>query len=296
MIAEALIGPTRYRGVMAQTSLGVQIRPMLADDIPAAAQVVLEGGWSDRSGFFAWAVDHSTCSPIVADDGGRIVGTGLGTANGRVGWVGAIFVAQDRRRNGLGSALSTAVISELERNGCTTQVLIATDEGRPIYERLGFRLQTRYVLAQAPDDPPTADDGVVRTYEPDDFGAIARLDRAATGEDRSAILRSLADPSSCRVATHADGTIGGFVLRASWGGRALVATEPDLALALLDDRRRSNPDHAVRIGLLEANIEGRKRLARAGWSERPGGPRLLRGEPLIWRPDWIYGQFTGALG
>ena len=38
------------------------------------------------------------------------------------------------------------------------------------------------------------------------------------------------------------------------------------------------------------------RLAEAGWIERPGGPRLIRGERPRWRPEWIYGQFTGALG
>jgi GNAT superfamily N-acetyltransferase len=275
---------------------GVEIRPMLQRDVGAAAQVILDGGWSDRSGFFRWAIDHPSCFPIVADEDGRIVGTGLGTVNGRVGWVGAIFVAQDRRRNGLGSALSAEVIGELERQGCTTQVLIATDEGRPIYERLGFRLQTRYVLEHSPEDDPPRDDGVVRAYDADDFAAIARLDRAATGEDRSAILRSFADPASCRVAARADGSIGGFVVRASWGGRALVAAEPDLAVALLDDRRRTTPDHRITIAVLEANTAGRARLGEAGWIERQGGPRLLRGEPLIWRPDWIYGQFTGALG
>jgi GNAT superfamily N-acetyltransferase len=281
---------------MVRSPAGVEIRPMLADDVPAAAQVILEGGWSDRSGFFRWAIGHPTCYPVVADEDGRIVGTGLATVNGRVGWVGAIFVAQDRRRNGLGSALSAAVIDELERQGCTTQVLIATDEGRPIYERLGFRLQTRYVLQQSPEGPPSSADGIVRPYGPDDFDAIARLDRAATGEDRSAILRSLADPATGLVAVRDDRSIGGFVMRAPWGGRALIAAEPDLALALLDDRRRTSPDHRITIAVLEANMDGRARLAEAGWSERPGGPRLLRGEPLIWRPDWIYGQFTGALG
>jgi GNAT superfamily N-acetyltransferase len=296
MIAEAPFAPTRYRGCMPRPLAGVEIRPMLAGDVASAAQVILDGGWSDRSGFFRWAIEHPACYPIVAEEAGRIVGTGLATVNGRVGWVGAIFVAQDRRRNGLGSALSAAVIDELERQGCTTQVLIATDEGRAIYERLGFRLQTRYVLQQSPEAEPPRDEGSVRPLDADDFDAIARLDRAATGEDRSAILRSLADPVACRVAVRDDGSIGGFVMRAPWGGRALLAAEPALAIALLDDRRRTTPDHRITIAVLEANTDGRARLAEAGWSERPGGPRLLRGEPLIWRPDWIYGQFTGALG
>jgi hypothetical protein len=50
------------------------------------------------------------------------------------------------------------------------------------------------------------------------------------------------------------------------------------------------------IGIFEDTAAGRARLAEAGWTERQGGPRLIRGEPLDWRPDWIYGQFTGAIG
>src|SRR4026209_1048637 len=131
---------------MPEAPAGVALRPMLAADVPAAAQLIGDGGWSDRSVFFRWAVNHPTSFPIVADEDGRVVGTGVATVNGRVGWVGAIFVALDRRRNGLGSTLSAAVVEELVRRGCETQVLIATDEGRPIYERLGFALQTRYGL------------------------------------------------------------------------------------------------------------------------------------------------------
>ena len=93
---------------------------MLAADIAQATQVILDGGWSDRSVFFEWAITHPTCFPLVAEADGRVVGTGVATVNGRVGWVGAIFVAEDRRRTGLGTALSRAVVEELERQGCVT--------------------------------------------------------------------------------------------------------------------------------------------------------------------------------
>jgi len=281
---------------MAQTTATARIRPMLAADIAAATQVILDGGWSDRSVFFEWAVAHPTCFPLVAEADGQVVGTGVATVNGRVGWVGAIFVAEDRRRNGLGSALSLAVVEELERQGCVTQVLIATNEGRPIYERLGFSVHARYVLETTPDAAPPPDDGRVRPYAASDFDAIADLDRRATGEDRASILRGFASPETGLVALRGDGTVGAFVVRASWGGRALVASEPDLALALLDARRRASRDKPVMIGIFEDNAAGRARLAEAGWTERQGGPRLIRGEPLDWRPDWIYGQFTGAIG
>ncbi|MFL5726451.1 MAG: GNAT family N-acetyltransferase [Chloroflexota bacterium] len=281
---------------MDRTTSDVQIRPMVAADVAPASEVIVDGGWSDRTAFFEWAVGHPTCIPLVADDAGRIVGTGVATANGSVGWVGAIFVATDRRRTGLGSALSRAVLDELEARGCTTQVLIATDEGRPIYERLGFEVQTRYVLQIAPEAAPAADDGAVRPYAPADFDAINDLDHRATGEDRSAILRAFASPETGRVAVREDGTVGAFVVRAPWGGRALIASEPALALALLEARRRTASDPRITIGVLLENEVGRAALMAAGWTERRGGPRLVRGAPLDWRPDWIYGQFTGAIG
>jgi GNAT superfamily N-acetyltransferase len=273
-----------------------RIRPMLAADIPAATQVILDGGWGDRSPFFRWAVDHPTAHPLVADEDGRVVGTGVATANGGVGWVGAIFVDVERRRGGLGTALSAAVIDALERAGCTTQLLIATDEGRPIYERLGFTYQAGYVRLVAPERAPPGVDGLVRPYEPTDFAQIAALDAAATGEDRSALLRTFADPATSRVVSDSDGSVAGFLVRSPWGGRALIARTPDAGVALLDWRRATTEGRQVQIALLEPNSEGRARLAEAGWAEQPGAPRFIRGEPVEWRPEWIYGQFGGALG
>ena len=269
---------------------------MLAADIPAATQVIIDGGWGDRSTFFQWAVDHPTAIPLVADDEGRVIGTGVATANGKVGWVGAIFVDVDRRREGLGTALSAAVIEALERAGCTTQLLIATDEGRPIYQRLGFARHARYVRAVAPEGAPRNVDGRVRAFEASDVESILALDREATGEDRSALLLAFADPVTGRVVEGDDGTVAAFTIRSPWGGRATIATDPDAAIALLDWRRSTTADRQIAIGVLRDNEAGRARLADAGWTEHVGGPRFIRGEPIDWRPDWIYGQFGGALG
>jgi GNAT superfamily N-acetyltransferase len=274
-----------------------RIRPMLATDIAAASQVIVDGGWSDRTALFQWAVDQPTVDPLVADEEGRIVGTGVATANGHAGWVGAIFVDLQRRRSGLGTALSAAVVEALEARGCVTQLLIATDEGRPIYERLGFRLDTRYVRAVAPVGPPSHDvDRRVRPLESGDVEAIVALDREATGEDRSATLRAFADPVTGRVVDDGAGNVTAFTVRSPWGGRALIAADPDAALALLDWRRSTTTDRQIAIGILEANVAGRARLADAGWTEQVGGPRFIRGPELAWRPEMIYGQFSGALG
>ena len=134
---------------------------MTADDVGPAAEMILQGDWGDRSVFPAWAVGFAPSHLFVAEDAGRIVGTGIATANGPVGWVGTIFVAPDRRREGLGDALTRTVIDDLERRGCRTLVLTATDAGRPLYERLGFADQMPQSFFTAPGLAPSrADDGI----------------------------------------------------------------------------------------------------------------------------------------
>jgi GNAT superfamily N-acetyltransferase len=275
------------------------IRPMTAVDTGAAAELLRRGDWGERLVFFDWAVGQPTLAPFVAQRDGEIVGTGVGSAHGSVGWVGTIFVAPARRGSGLGRAVTRAVIDELEARGCRTLVLIATSMGRPVYEREGFDVldeQVRFSIDGLPADtnPP---DPLVRPFAPADFEAIVALDRFATGEDRRAVLASLLAPSSTWVAVDDAGAVRGYLARAPWRGGALIAPDPDDAIRLLETRRRSTGvSGKAGAGLVGCNTVGRERLRAAGWQEEDSGVRMIRGEPLDWHPEGIWGQFNGALG
>jgi GNAT superfamily N-acetyltransferase len=273
------------------------IRAMTAADVGPAAEMIRQGEWGDRSVFLSWAVAFPPSHVFVAEDADRIVGTGIGTANGPVGWVGTIFVAPDRRREGLGDALTRTVIDDLEGRGCRTLVLTATDAGRPLYERLGFDVQMPQLFFTAASLPPNeADDGVI-PFGPTMLPAIIALDRLATGEDRSAVLARLASPESSRVLLGADGALRGFLIRAPWGGVSLIAPEADDASRLLEWRRRqAEVDHPVFAGFPDTGDSRRARLLSQGWTLVGAGTRMIRGAPLEWRPDWIWGSFSGALG
>ena len=90
-----------------------------------------------------------------------------------------------------------------------------------------------------------------------------------------------ASPGAAMVVEGANGDLAGFVVKAAWGGAALVAPDPDAAIRLLEWRKgRAGPDGRVGIGLMATNAAGRQRLLAAGWEARPGGIRMIRGEPL----------------
>jgi hypothetical protein len=94
-----------------------------------------------------------------------------------------------------------------------------------------------------------------------------------------------------------DGDLEGYVLRAPWGGGATIARTSDAALRILTARRRAaGPEGRIRVGLLDENTEGLERLTEVGLRLTWSAPRMLRGEPLVWRPEWIWGQFNHAMG
>lgn len=295
----------------------ISIRTMTVDDVGPATEAVLRGQWSDRRTWFAFATTQPECLPLVAVEDGAIVGTGVGSANGPAGWVGTIYVVPELRGRGLGRALTQAVIDGLESRGCRTLVLVATDAGRPLYERMGFVVQTQYRILEAPGlDPasppepdgspgaaprrPADDPGQVRPFEDGDLDAMIKLDRVATGEDRAHVLRRFANASSAKTLVGRAGDdreVRGFVVRAPWGGGATIATGTAGALAILDARRRSSgAGGRVRVGLVEENVEGLAALERSGLVPIWSAPRMIRGEPMSWRPAWIWGQFNHAIG
>ena len=288
------------------------LRTMTPNDIEPASEAMLADDWGDRRAWFAFATAHPECRVIVAEGAdGAILGTGVATINGRVAWIGTIWVASSARGQGIGRALTEAPIEAAESAGCRTLVLVATDAGRPLYERLGFRVQTWYRTMEAPGSAGaglagSVDSGVggrgpgerrVRAFRRDDLESMATLDRTATGEDRRHLLTAFAAPETTLVLTTGSDAPSGYVIRAPWGGGATIAPDTDGALAILRARRlAAGPDRRVRAGILLENEAGAQALAEDGWTEAWRAPRLIRGEPLDWHPEHIWGQFNHALG
>jgi GNAT superfamily N-acetyltransferase len=286
------------------------IRPMTVDDVESAADVLVGGGWGNRRAFFRFAIEQPGLTPLVAEVDDRIAGTGVAAVNGPVGWIGTIFVDEGLRGRGIGTALTAAVIYRLDAAGCASLALIATPLGRPIYERLGFAAVTEYRMLVAPGggattgaettDPgtdPPVDASRLRPYEPADLPAILALDRAATGEERGYLLRSVIGSGGTVVAVRPGGEIVGFDARAAWGGHPTIALELVDGVRLVEARRaRSKIGSEVRTALLAENGSGITTLQNLGWRLDRQVERMTRGAAIQWEPRAIWGQFNYAIG
>lgn len=278
----------------------LEIRDMTAGDIDVAADLYQSGGWVHRRGYLQTILANPTCHQLVGVRDGVVVATGLATVNGPVGWVGSIFVDRSLRSQGLGRAMTEAVCDRLDAAGCTAQALIASEYGRPLYEKMGFRIDAWYqILEAAPIDaaPAPRPGTTLRQMRPDDIDRVGRLDFRATGEDRRELLGPLAGSGWL---LEAGDELLGFLIQILPESAALIAPDPADAACLLNllrhlGRGRTKTVRAVAVAV-DAEEQAQRWFDSLGWSPTFATPRMLRGAPVAWDPGLIWSLLSFGFG
>ncbi|HEX4815859.1 MAG TPA: GNAT family N-acetyltransferase [Nonomuraea sp.] len=162
-------------------------RRLTPDDLDDCARLAKDRDWPPER--HKWRLLFEVGEPygIDAPDGDGLAATNILTCyGGDHAVISMVLTAARFGRRGLGRRLMDHV---LERAGSRAVSLYATDHGRPLYERLGFRAvgtaaKHTGVFAGEPS-------GRTRPATLDDLGAILALDAEVFGADRSALLRRM---------------------------------------------------------------------------------------------------------
>lgn len=276
----------------------LDIRDMAPADIDAAVTLYKSGGWEERRSFLETVMANPSCRVLVGERDGVVVATGMGTINGPVGWVGSIFVDSTLRRHGYGRAMTDAVCERLDAAGCTTQALIASEYGKPLYEKMGFRIDGWYqILESLPlDAAPIPLAGTsLRPMLPTDIDRVGELDRRATGEDRRGLLGSLVGGAWL---LESDKELLGFLIQILPDSAAVVAPDPEDGACLLDLLRHlgNGRVRTVRAAKPKGNEDGQLLLESRDWGPTFAAPRMLRGKSIDWEPTLIWSVLGFSFG
>jgi GNAT superfamily N-acetyltransferase len=95
-------------------------------------------------------LERSECSFYLGFVDGVPVVSGLGWTSGATIGVYSIATVPTARRRGYGAAMTARVVIDGQDAGHHAAALQASEMGRPIYERLGFRTVVQYVGFQEP--------------------------------------------------------------------------------------------------------------------------------------------------
>jgi GNAT superfamily N-acetyltransferase len=142
--------PIDHDALAAQVAPGFAIRRVIdAVGIVAHREVATAGFGSHPSVAIGTScpdlLERSECVLYLGYADGRPVVSGLGWRTGRTIGVYSIATIPSARRRGFGAAMTARVVADGLAAGCDVAVLQASEMGRPIYERLGFRTVVRYV-------------------------------------------------------------------------------------------------------------------------------------------------------
>ncbi len=188
------------------------LRRLRLEDAPQAAALSqvgagphLASGWER---LIIWAGRGGFC----LEQDGVLLATGLGIAYGPDrGWIAAVNTHPDHRGRGYGRQVTEASQRFLEAQGVGRIMLDASESGRPLYEKMGFRA---LFAVESWIGPASSYLGArARQMHPADLEGIIALDARVFGVARGRIIRRLvADFPRLGWVEEQDDQIVGFLL------------------------------------------------------------------------------------
>jgi len=272
---------------------------MTVDDLAAAHILSSEQKWPHR--IEDWEMLFGLGFGYVVERDGAVVGTAMAWLYGdNAATLGMVIVSPSAQGMGLGRQLMEAVLAEL---GDRTVLLNATDEGAPLYRKLGFEPVGPVFQHQgAAFAVPMAElipEERVRPLGAKDMPTLHALARRATGMDRDALLDALVPGAQGVVLTRGNEPVGFALFRRFGRGYVVgptIAPDTGGARALISHWLGSNSGMFCRLDIPEESGLG-------AWLDELGLPcvgrvmRMVRGPAPASDPSiTTFSLTTQALG
>jgi GNAT superfamily N-acetyltransferase len=267
----------------------MKLEPLTYDDLSAIGHLQPEG-WPDIGKDFKFYLDADFCMTVKKVLGNRIVGTGAAIILGDTAWIAHIIVDPEFRNRGIGSTIVEELMNRLKGFSLRSYLLIATEMGRTLYEKAGFRVVSDYIYFRR--EVPWTDQIIsekVQAFDQTFTTDILELDRKISGEDRSVLLRD--HIKSSRIFIRNNSLKGVYI---PGPGEGLIIADTKEAGIELMKIKYAMIDKAV---LPAGNEDGISFLEQHGFVRTPvKGTRMVYGEEVHWKAHKIFSRIGGNFG
>lgn len=271
----------------------MQLDRFTAADIPAFLALADQEGWICSPAEFAFLLRVFPAGCCTVRREGIPVAFITSIRYGTSGWIGNLIVDPGLRGQGVGRQLMEAALAALQQAGTKSVWLTASQQGAPLYARLGFvtvdtirRWQGMGAVAPAPADK----------LSQSSYRKMVSIDRHGWGDRRASILCDSLVAGDCRSLDN-----GFIVTRPAPDGIQIgpwSALTADTATRLLDASYSPDPSASpVVLDLPEGNRHATDLLGRSGFSTIGSTLLMCRGTLPPFHPETIYALASmGSMG
>ncbi|UHA73565.1 GNAT family N-acetyltransferase [Paenibacillus sp. 481] len=221
--------------------------------------------------------------------------------------IGFVIVHPDVRGLGYGTQVIKACMDSVPDH--VAFILVATVQGRPLYEKLGFSavsavhvcLCEQFVPLNPIRDAALHDEYRVVPYTDDDFEAVHHLDRHASGYSRAIFLAArIQQADTCLILRTPEGEPIGFGMTIQTAANLIVgpivAPDHEAAVFLVEQLVAGKSD-VLRIDVPMGNPAFLFELDKCGFKEARTPPVMMnRNAQLPARDGQLYGIASQAFG
>ncbi|MCW1991964.1 GNAT family N-acetyltransferase [Bradyrhizobium diazoefficiens] len=275
----------------------VALLPFSRAHLEGALKLSQEMSWPYR--IEDWDVALQLGHGFVLERAGTVIGTAAWWPYGEThASAGMIIVAKAAQGRGYGARLMDALLASAHPR---TIALNSTAEGITLYRRRGFvptgLIHQHQGIPSGRHEPPRS--GLLRPMAASEFGAIARLDRTATGLERRQLLNQLFDSGDGCVLLR-DGIPRGYALSRLFGRGyvigPVVAESPTDARALIEFAIARLGPVFVRIDTPASSQLG-EWLESIGLQQVSDATTMVLGTPAPWiGPARMFGLANQSFG
>jgi GNAT superfamily N-acetyltransferase len=170
---------------------GVVMRKLTANDICSAVELSTEAGWNQTAEDWYALIELTPEGCLAIEVEGELASTTTLVCYGkRLAWIGMVLTRSRYRGRGFARRLMTEALGLADIRNIETVRLDATDQGRPLYEKLGFRCEQAVERWWWKGEAGLDRASVVDQRASHDEWRV--VDIQAFGADRSELLRNLA--------------------------------------------------------------------------------------------------------